>query len=325
MATDRISLVREIHGRQVTFVTHIKPHLDELWALRMIVQNATPTWLDSHTVDNTIKLGIDGSEFDEHSKDPKKRKDCCATLVAKSLGLDQDPAFDDILKWLFGADSEGSGHPYDVYNGVKALNEAHPENPERVFEWADMFMSVKEKAQRDFIRSTDAVKAALFDKRVTTVMNNKVPEGQGELNILIVESDAGMVMKAATKLIKTRLAAVIQRRPDRSVQIYTNKASGASMREVIRLLRIAELRQKKSKEVLDEKTAREPGSIELVPEWFYFLDGDMIFNHSLTAQTAPLTNLSLQVIADCVRMGLDAHFNPKPRTMPRAMTNTNAS
>lgn len=324
MANGYVHLAREIHGRWITFETHPKPHLDEFWSMRMIECHATTAWLDQHAVENMIQLGVGGGEFDEHGQNLTERTDCCATLVAKSLGLDNDPAYDQILTWLHGADSQGSAHPFDIYTAVKDMNELLPDDPMKVYAWANLFMAAKESAQRDFVRSLSAVKAALSAQQIVTVMNNQAPEGNRELNILIVESDAGMVMKAAVKLMKTRLAVVIQRQPNGSVQIYTNKVTGASLRNVIRLLRIAELRRLESPVDLDNTgQARLPGSINLVPEWFYFYDGEQIFNRSRTNTEAPLTGLTTKVIADCVRQGLDEHFNP--RSKPRAKRPTAAT
>lgn len=325
MANGYVHLAQLIHGRWITFETHPKPHLDEFWAMRMIGQHATMAWLDEHAVENMILLGIGGGEFDDHGRELKKRTDCCATLVAKSLGLDNDPTYDQILTWLFGADSQGSAHPFDVYTAVKDMNELLPDNPEKVYAWANLFMAAKESAQRDFVRSQAAVKSALSAQQIVTVTNSQAPEGNCELNILIVESDAGMVMKAAVKLMKTRLAVVIQRQPNGAVQIYTNKATGASLRNVIRLLRIAELRRIESNVDLDNTGhARLPGSIDLVPEWFYFYDGEQIFNRSRTNTEAPLTGLTTKVITDCVRQGLDEYFNPRSKTLVHATPSVTA-
>ncbi len=326
MEERRTVFTREACGRPIRFVTHVKPHLDELWSVRMILEHASPDWLAQHAVEGIIKLGVDGAEFDEHPRNGDQRRECCATLVAKSLQLDQDPVFTQILSYLFAADTNFRPRQvdhrvtmmftFDVYNAVKLLNEQFPNDPERVYAWAEPFMAAKEEEQRDFVASAKEVNAALADKRILTV---KDQQGQ-EKKILLIGGDGRTTVKAAVRILREELAAVIQQKSSGHVQIYTNNRTGVKLREAARLLRMAELRRKGQPSNLDGRLSRQYGVIEQVPEWYYFGIGEMLLNGSHTNPDVPPTQIPLEEIGRCVRLGIEMNFQQQPinRPSPRA-------
>lgn len=311
----RTIMTRDICDREISFQTHYKPHLDELWAIRLISRHATVGWLDRHAPDNVIVLGIGGGEFDEHPRNGNERKECCATLVAASLDLSTDPAYQQIVQFLFKTDTLGKGDPFDVYNAVKLLNEQYPDEPERVYAWADAFMAAKEDEQHDFVASTEVVRAALANGQVLTVTDLR---GR-ELKILTIEGDGRTTFKAAIRQLKEGLAALIQRQPTGHVQIYTNGRSSARLQEVARLLRMAELRRQSKPSNLDGRTSRQDGFIDAVPEWYYFRIGEMLLNGSLTNPDMPATQIPLDEIGRCVRLGIEMSFQQgRPPRQPGA-------
>jgi len=111
--------------------THHRPHLDEvvaLWLLRQFGQEQFPG-VDTASVtfdgnggkladgvteaelldQGILLLGIGRGTFDEHaaSEAPEKQGHCCATLMARYLEVEKDPAVKRILDSVLKADAKG--------------------------------------------------------------------------------------------------------------------------------------------------------------------------------------------------------------------------
>lgn len=63
-----------------------------------------------------LMIGIGHGRFDEHPAQGGKRKEneCAATLMAKHLGLDQDPGWQGLLHFAILNDLRGQGSPFDI-------------------------------------------------------------------------------------------------------------------------------------------------------------------------------------------------------------------
>lgn len=91
----------------------------------------------------TVDLG--GSLFDHHLANVEngKRTDCASTLIAKYLGIDQNPALKKCLAWAKRDDLEGKGtisdDPLDRAFGLSRLimnlNRAFPDDPKRTLDY----------------------------------------------------------------------------------------------------------------------------------------------------------------------------------------------
>jgi hypothetical protein len=122
------------------FVTHHKPHLDELVAVWLFRNYGTQipgvktarfsTWgkkeLRSTTPAQDVQigrllLGLGGGMFDEHSREGG-RTECTATLVAKFLGVDKDPRLSYLLKCVFLVDSKDEGPLKGLADQIKDFN-----------------------------------------------------------------------------------------------------------------------------------------------------------------------------------------------------------
>lgn len=308
-----VSLKRTIVGIPIVVETHDKPHLDEIAALWMLENFATKQWVEQHCANGTLQLGVGGGPFDEHPQNGTvgTREDCCATLVATSLGP-ENPALTQILKFIFNVDVKGAGHPFDLYNLVKYLNEVCPKDPEHVIAWAYEALGAKYAEQADFVASREAVRRA-----ASTLSLN----ADTSLLLVVVESDCKSIAKAASEIYGSRYAACIVRRSTGHVQVFTNKRADVRLYEAVRLLRLVELRRiaesRGRREVtkLTDSELRCPGFAPGVPEWYYHVNGELILNGSLTATDVPPTRLPTELIADCVLLGIQ-------RTMQESRTVT---
>src|SRR3989344_9190822 len=143
-----------------TIVTHHRPHLDEIvaiWLLRKFgeekfpgINSAKIVYVDAGSgprngmkekeweAKGILPIGVWGGCFDEHptAGTERKEKECAATLVAKVLGVEDDPALEKILKFVTNDDLNASSSPFDLSYVVKLLNQQHPDDTNFVMEWA---------------------------------------------------------------------------------------------------------------------------------------------------------------------------------------------
>lgn len=138
--------------RQV--ITHIKPHIDELVAIFLLqlfgeklfpginkaeinfLANRKITNGDDFLKDGTLFVGMGSGMFDEHGKECKK--ETAATLVAKYLGVENDPRVKSLLDYTINVDTKSNGHPYDLANMLKDFFQGTQNVKEEMeaFSWA---------------------------------------------------------------------------------------------------------------------------------------------------------------------------------------------
>jgi hypothetical protein len=156
-------------------ITHKRPHADELMALMLLkkfpegesllpgVSNAPVEFLSTgelpdgktaHDFPDVVFLGCGGGMFDEHATSQKDRDegDCCATLVAKYLGLNKTPALQKILTFIKSEDLNGSKVKNEIPLVIKFLHSCHKDDYESISKWtvdAYHYMYLDELAKWD--------------------------------------------------------------------------------------------------------------------------------------------------------------------------------
>ena len=81
-------------------------------------------------------LGIGGGDFDEHRYDGKKgRGGCCASLVAKSLGISKRPELVEALQFVTDNDTKGKTSSFDVADMLRTIHGMHPLNSLVGMDW----------------------------------------------------------------------------------------------------------------------------------------------------------------------------------------------
>ena len=319
-------------------LTHERPHLDEIvaiWLLRKFgeqrfpgISTAAVTFTsirrlaeaglkpEEYETQGTLLLGIGGGRLDEHPTMDEGRKagDCATTLVAKELGVSDDPSLAKILRFVRAADVEGNASPFDISYVVKLLHAKHPDDPNRAMEWALVAIEAKYQEQLRFF----TVVKPEFDAKAKV---EEIAVGQKRWRIVSIDSDEDGIHKYARSEYGARAAMVIQRRSSGNVAIFGNKQAGVDLREAAKLIRLAE-REAKG---LSEGTRPQSDATDASPmcprpdderllaegyspgaeEWFYHKQGQMLLNGSLTQADVPATRLSLDRIAELVKIGVD--------------------
>ena len=330
-----------------SILTHERPHLDEIvaiWLLRKFgeqrfpgISTASVTFTsirklaeaglkpEDYEARGVLLLGIGGGRFDEHPTlvEGRKAGDCATTLVAKELGVSDDPSLTKILRFVRAADVEGNASPFDVSYVVKLLHARYPDDPHRVIEWALVAIEAKYQEQLRFF----TVVKPEFDAKAKV---EEIAVGQRRLRVVTIDSDEDGIHKYARSEYGARAAVVIQRRSSGNVAIFGNKQAGVDLREAAKLVRLAEREASRTGAggegpgTSPVTRTPDPNPQPLVPgspederltaegyapgaeEWFYHKQGQMLLNGSLTQADVPATRLSLDRISELVKIGIDA-------------------
>jgi len=153
-------------------ITHERPHLDEItaiWLLKRFGKNEFSGINEAEIVfcrvdnghtsksaedlerEGVLLLGIGGGRFDEHpSIGTRKQNECCATLVAKHLGINGEKRLERILKFVLNNDLKGVAQPFDLAHLAKQLNSQFPDEPLKVVEWIIVGLEAKYWEQDQF-------------------------------------------------------------------------------------------------------------------------------------------------------------------------------
>ncbi|MDO8515705.1 MAG: hypothetical protein Q7S28_00445 [bacterium] len=305
-----------------TIVTHEKTHVDEYEAIRLLrkfgevmfpgistakviywkMGGETPDGrsAEDYERDGVLLVGVGGGRFDEHPTVNVERKagECAATLVAKALGVQDDPALAEILKYVVANDLKGGAQPFDIASLAKLMHQQHPDNPEMVMEWVLAGLEAKYQEQFQFWTSTKED----FERNAQV---EEIATGGKLIKIVSIISDGDQISKFARSEHGGYAAVVIQKRLSGNVQIYTNKRSGVTLYDVAQMLRLAEQEKKGHVVTTDWDTLSSEGKVAGAEEWFFHKEGQMILNGSLTATGVSPTKLSLEEILDIIRIGLN--------------------
>ncbi len=306
-----------------TIATHTAPHLDELVAICLLkkfgdkkfpgVKRArTIYWntgggtpggrtVEEYEQEGVLIVGMCGSRFDEHSYNGETRKKgvCATTLVAKYLEIDDDPALDQILKFVVNEDTKGYSTPFSVAHIIKLLHQQYPDNPSRVVRWALEAIEAKYNEQMHFFSTTEAE----FDKKAKVVevkgLNGKT------LKVVFVESDSHLMNQFARSEYGCRADVVVQKTNTGNVQIFTNSKSRLLIFDIAQIVRFKEQELKGEVFTDDWKLLASEGKIRGAEEWYFHYEGQMLLNGSLTAKGVPPTHLNLDQLEEITKIGLN--------------------
>lgn len=303
-------------------VTHLNPHLDEVLAIWMLwhwgqlkypgVEHAhAQYWTggkspDGRTAeeweaDGFLLVGIGGGRFDEH-RNGQASPECAATLVAKDLGIDTDPALAKILAFVHRIDTRGGAQPMDLFSLTKLMFQ-HTD-PEEAFFWATKALEAKYAEQLEEQEAkADMAKAEIHDLMV---------EGHPCRVAILKTDNKSAVFLARAPEDKGGLAAsvVVAQRSSGHVQVFCDKQNW-NIEDVVRLLRVGERMAKGLQETLDPDTLAQEGKVPGVEEWHYVREGQMLLNGSLNHTDVPVTQLAFEdEIVPTVILGMRYDYLP---------------
>lgn len=294
-------MIIEVAGREIDFKTHDSPHLDELVAQWLVERFGGEGFLQKYAASGTLTVGIGGGAFDEHPANGNGRKEneCAATLIAKALSVDEDPALEGILRFVKRQDLKGGIQPFDLADVVRTMYDIKLPLTE-ILNWVFTALDAKYRQQVQFLTMTreEFKKLAQIEQ---------VAVGARALTLVTVRSDDEQMAKLARSRYGANADIVILQNSSGQTQIFANKKSGLGgcFNDIIRMLRLEEQKAKGDVKTTDWLAIEAEGKVEGAEEWYYLSEGQMILNGSKTAPNVPPTKLSLERIQEIVRIGIN--------------------
>lgn len=278
---------------------HYNPHFDEVLAYFLLLKFGDKKYAGIPEANllfggakdiggkNEICLGFGGGEFDEHSSEYKD--ECCATLVAKCLGVESYPAVSYLLSFAIEADVRGNGHPFDIARVMKPLNRQR--GPEATVWLILPIIKTLYEEQLDFWETKAALEK--FGKSVEVGMGV-----ERTIRIVVFKSDSSEAHKAA---FSSGYGIAAIERSSGHVQIFPHNKAGIDPVPIVRLIRQNE--QALVGTTYDKDELELPGALNGLP-WFYHEASGLILNGSESVPDVPPTKLSLQRILEIITEGL---------------------
>jgi hypothetical protein len=312
----------------LSYVTHKRPHWDDImaiwecdkWGEKKLpdFRNApiifwanggeTP---DGRSPDEWKKkgyllIGVGGSRFDGHgvlannSDTERKDGECAASLMAKFLEIDQDPALVPILEFVTRNDLEGGTQPFDLVRALRAMYAQYPDDPQGVINWAMKTLNALYEEQHRFLTIT----AAEYKKKRTL---ESIPLCNGKrVNLVTIVSDDSQMSKFARSKLGDGAAVVIQWNSKGNCSITPAKRFRLDLSDVAAIIRVEQQLATHRKIVTSDFLAlHSEGKIEGAQIWYYQKSGEMLLNGSLTATEVTPTDLKRDLVVRAVKLGLD--------------------
>ncbi|MBI3632091.1 MAG: hypothetical protein HY225_01450, partial [Candidatus Vogelbacteria bacterium] len=254
-----------------TIVTHRQPHWDEAVAKLLLVLfgeaffpgvstaktifwNAGSSTPDGRPAleweaEGYILVGVGGGRFDEHpSKTQERKKDCAATLVAKYLGVDNDPALKSLLDYTCETDLSRISLPgqfknlaiFGIANLGKLVNRFAGGDDQKVLDWMIVAAEAQYLSQKSFFEA----KKEFAEKAVVTEV--KLNSCHEPLKVSAIISENTSMKDLARSREGNQSAVFIQQNSKGQIQIHTNTVAykGLKIYDAVRLVRAAEFMAK---------------------------------------------------------------------------------
>lgn len=311
-----------------TILTHVNPHADEhaaIWLLwkfgeakfpgistAVVKYIATGGKLPSgktsaiYEQEGVLLVGVGGGRFDEHPSagGGRKKEDCACSLVAKELGVEDDPALEAILKAITNNDLKGSASPLDIAHLAKMYHEQHPDDPKRVMRWVHEGLEVR--YQYDLRMATEA--RAEFERNAVT---HPVPGPFGkDIRVVCIASDDPQVAAYARKTAGADV--VIVKKSSGHGTILVDQKSGIKMTDVWRMVRVAERAKNGITAPVERKALEGEGRIPGAEAWWCQPGTQAMLNGSASASDVAPTKLSIDEMFALVEIAMNPNaFEPQ--------------
>ena len=251
--------------------------------------------------DDTVLLGCGTGPFDEHvfNGDKSKKDECCATLVARFLDINEDPRWNKILKYTLHTDKHPPTLVLDLASSVIRFQKQGLEL-NAVIDYIEMTVqAVYAEQEKFFAANTEEI------RREELVLG-------GDLHwMAVLENDNEALIRQARFL---GAAVVVVKNSSGHVVVLTTNDFRLDMRDTIRTLRFLEQMKKGKVLVSDWEKLEQEGAIEEVPEWFFHKEAGNVLNGSRSRQDIPATGLTLSIIVEAVKTGLEGRFEPRKQS-----------
>jgi hypothetical protein len=303
-----------------TIATHRRPHFDEIVAIWLLLKFGETKWPGISQADmecweslpegktskellneGFLLVGIGGGPYDEHpQKAGRKEGQCAATLVAHDLRIERKPALRKILEYAAARDLELGKNEFELPAVIKAINDEWP--TEETIRWAFLALIALHRKQERFYDEAprDYAKAVITDAVIAGGRKIKMVVGRSNADTFCAYARSGRGCHAGV---------VVQMSTKGNVLIQTNQQLRIDLGDVVRMLRVEELRRA-GKPIPPWKTLGGEKNVEAC--WYLHPKRGMILNGSATC-AAPPTKIPLETIDQIVRIGINPAIFPPER------------
>ncbi|MEI6022550.1 MAG: hypothetical protein WCQ32_01775 [bacterium] len=297
-------------------MTHHRPHVDEIVAIRLLQKYGRKTfpgiekanfafwdagarskdpksWAD-YLQQGLLLVGIGGGCFDEHPSATidRAKGHCAATLVAEYLGISNNPELHQLLKYTLANDTKGSVNPLDLGAMIHLANKHWWEKDmQGTLTWALQLIDLYLLDQEKFFSETKKE----YDKWAKIIP--VVYKGR-DINIVAIQSDDQNVGAYARSSNGCNAAVVIQQNIKKQVIIVSQKRANINFDSVAVKLRKEEARIKKID--VSRMNLAVDGTIPQLEEWYYDKPANRLLNGSLSAPHVSATKLEFDYIINLV-------------------------
>jgi hypothetical protein len=236
--------------------------------------------------------------FDEHGRNGHKREDCAATLVAKHLGLMDDPVIGFLAKGVFDADAHNEeGRMKTLAERVKGYNRywVGSINLEDLYQRVEVDIQVEIARRRERLEAKD------------------LWEGRYRKRIAGVLVAGGIIDNAEYQHVARNKGAelIIQRDRNGLTQVLSLNGKYLDMPGLARRVRLAEIaagRTRLSRRVPDEELCGQ-GTVWDIPHWH--LDRNNLLNGSESYPDTPPSRIDIRDLFQIVEKHLHELANQR--------------
>lgn len=331
---------RPIH----TIVIYPRPHADTIcaiWLLRTFGEQHFPGvgaatidyWnqvpagksADDWEAEGTLLIDLGGGKFDHHHDTHDAKSDCASTLIAKYLGLDQDPALKKLLAYVKRDDLEGRGtvskDTIDRAFGLSAIimnfNRDYPEYPDFVIDTVSRIYHAH--YHEEYKRKVLMPQEWQDLQRVGKATRFNVMTAQRPLHVVMIETDSKAMIGFLRAVKSVQADVVVQKTSSGHVNIVTRQvAPRLDLRATIAVIRREEVAAKQmSLGNVPQETWEKPARMSGVEEWYFDTAANTLQNGGADTSGITPTRLSLIKLHDVLQKTLpqslpDVHqFQPQ--------------
>lgn len=297
-----------------TIFIHPEPHVDEyvaVWLLQslggrhfsgiadaevkferpdeLVLAGRTPEQMEAAGI---LMIGVGGGRFDEHAEGDADRDpgQSAASKVAEFLGCARNPVYKELIEYATADDNDGRRDPFGFSAGLMNMHAAFP--AELAWKWGMFYIDAHVQQKKAFFveARNELQRAEVTEHRLDKT----------EIRIVSARSDARRLKaRAFSRFEDRRNAVVVQRQSTGHTQVFVNPHYHLDLSRVVAEIRKAELIARGGSPDSSVNYAA-ANTMEIVPAWHYFREGNILFNGSLTDPNRSPSRLSLEEVTDLV-------------------------
>lgn len=308
-----------------TIITHVRPHIDEIFAIWLLrkfgeflflgisttkieYRSTGPGLLDDKTAkqwleEGVLLVGIGKGRLDEHSGfgTTEKKGDCCTTLVAKGLNVYSEPTLKGLIGFVLNDDTDKipeNRSPYDLGALVRARNMNLDFDSEKVLEMT--FVDIDCFYLKALERHT-------IEKDSLDAHEEMIKGPKGNIKLVVIDScDNEQIGTFSRSKSGFKADITVAKNTKGQVNISTNKKPSLKLYTVSSILNYLERKAGGGPLDIDLQKLEKEGAVE-GGRWYYHKDLNILFNGGPSALDVLPTQISLDDIKKAIRTAMNSN------------------